>query len=156
MRKDIFIALSLLLFLSTTISYSSSDKAIISQQFSEVQDFKQLKLTGSERDLRISEIRSIKRTTKVDKMLRKARQRKTDYFISLQDDEGQVLFSYAIGNPFVIHLQHLGYEDQISRAFNNNAEIVIYYPSVLEPSSVSLKKNINKKAVTMDRISIMK
>ena len=155
MRKNIFVSLSLLLFLSTSISYSASDKKIIAQQFSDVQDFKELKLTGSDRDLQISGIRSIKRTTKVDKMLRKARQRKTDYFISLQDDEGQVIFRYAIGNPFVIHLQHLGYEDQISRAVNDNAEIVIYYPSALEPSSVSLKKNINKKAVTMDRISIM-
>tara|TARA_B100001175_G_C19272358_1_gene524803 strand:- start:172 stop:642 length:471 start_codon:yes stop_codon:yes gene_type:complete len=155
MRKNIFVSLSLLLFLSTSISYSASDKKIIAQQFSDVQDFKELKLTGSDRDLQISGIRSIKRTTKVDKMLRKARQRKTDYFISLQDDEGQVIFRYAIGNPFVIHLQHLGYEDQISRAVNDNAEIVIYYPSALEPSSVSLKKNINEKAVTMDRISIM-
>tara|TARA_B100001996_G_scaffold378434_1_gene362594 strand:+ start:127 stop:597 length:471 start_codon:yes stop_codon:yes gene_type:complete len=155
MRRNIFVVLSLFLFLSTTISYSASDKAIIAHQFSEVQNFKELKLTGSERDLQISEIRSIKRTTKVDKMLRKARQRKTDYFISFQDDEGQVIFSYAIGNPFVIHLQHLGYEDQISRVVNDNAEIVIYYPSTLEPSSVSLKKNINEKAVTMDRISIM-
>ncbi len=82
-------------------------------------------------------------------------QRKTDYFISFKNDEDQVIYRYAIGNPFVIHLQHIGYEDEISRVIDQNVEIVIYYPSALEPSSVTLKKTINEKAVTMDRVTIM-
>ena len=154
MRKNIFIAFSLLLFLSATISYSA-DKRIITHQFSQVQDFKELKLIGSERNLRVSEINSVKRNVKIDKLLRKSIQRKTDYFISLENDEDQVIYRYAIGNPFVIHLQHIGYEDQISRVINQNAEIVIYYPSMLEPTSVILKKTINEKLVTMDRVTIM-
>jgi hypothetical protein len=154
MRKNIFFAFSLLLFLSTTISHSA-DNSIITNQFSQVQDFKELKLIGSERNLRISEINSVKRNIKIDKLLRKSMQRKTDYFISLKNDEDQVIYRYAIGNPFVIHLQHIGYEDEISRVIDQNAEIVIYYPSALEPSSVTLKKTINEKAVTMDRVTIM-
>ena len=154
MRKNIFFAFSLLLFLSTTISHSS-DNSIIAHQFSQVQDFKELKLIGSERNLRISEINSVKRNIKIDKLLRKSMQRKTDYLISLENDEDQVIYRYAIGNPFVIHLQHIGYEDEISRVINQNAEIVIYYPSSLEPSSVILKKTINEKDVTMDRVTIM-
>ena len=154
MRKDIFIAFSILLLLCTTISHSA-DKNIIADQFSQVQDFKELKLIGSERNLRISEINSVKRNIKVDKLLRKSMQRKTDYFISLENDEDQVIYRYAIGNPFVIHLQHIGYEDEISRVINQNAEIVIYYPSTLEPTSVILKKTINDKAVTMDRVTVM-
>ena len=43
MRKNIFFAFSLLLFLSTTISHSA-DNRIIAHQFSQVQDFKELKL----------------------------------------------------------------------------------------------------------------
>ena len=154
MRKNIFFAFSLLLFLSTTISHSA-DNSIITNQFSQVQDFKELKLIGSERNLRISEINSVKRNIKIDKLLRKSMQRKTDYLISLENDEDQVIYRYAIGNPFVIHLQHIGYEDEISRVINQNAEIVIYYPSTLKPSSVTLKKTINEKAVTMDRVTIM-
>ena len=154
MRKNIFYAFSILLLLSTTISHSA-DKNIIADQFSQVQDFKELKLIGSERNLRISEINSVKRNVKVDKLLRKSIQRKTDYFISLENDEDQVMYRYAIGNPFVIHLQHIGYENEISRVINQNAEIVIYYPSTLEPTSVILKKTINEKAVTMDRVTIM-
>ena len=154
MRKNIFFAFSILLLLSTTSSHSA-DKNIIADQFSQVQDFKELKLIGSERNLRISEINSVKRNIKVDKLLRKSMQRKTDYFISLKNDEDQVIYRYAIGNPFVIHLQHIGYEDEISRVINQNAEIVIYYPSILEPTSVILKKTINEKAVTMDRVTIM-
>ena len=154
MRKNIFFAFSLLLFLSTTISHSA-DNSIIAHQFSQVQDFKELKLIGSERNLRISEINSVKRNIKIDKLLRKSMQRKTDYLISLENDEDQVIYRYAIGNPFVIHLQHIGYEDEISRVINQNAEIVIYYPSSLEPSSVILKKTINEKDVTMDRVTIM-
>jgi hypothetical protein len=154
MRKNIFFAFSLLLLLSTTISHST-DNSIIAHQFSQVQDFKELKLIGSERNLRISEINSVKRNIKIDKLLRKSMQRKTDYLISLENDEDQVIYRYAIGNPFVIHLQHIGYEDEISRVINQNAEIVIYYPSSLEPSSVILKKTINEKAVTMDRVTIM-
>jgi len=154
MRKNIFFAFSLLLFLSTTISHSA-DNSIITNQFSQVQDFKELKLIGSERNLRISEINSVKRNIKIDKLLRKSMQRKTDYFISLKNDEDQVIYRYAIGNPFVIHLQHIGYEDEISRVIDQNVEIVIYYPSALEPSSVTLKKTINEKAVTMDRVTIM-
>ena len=154
MRKNIFFAFSLLLFLSTTISHSA-DNSIIAHQFSQVQDFKELKLIGSERNLRISEINSVKRNIKIDKLLRKSMQRKTDYLISLENDEDQVIYRYAIGNPFVIHLQHIGYEDEISRVIDQNAEIVIYYPSALEPSSVTLKKTINEKAVTMDRVTIM-
>tara|TARA_B100001769_G_C21980023_1_gene526955 strand:- start:356 stop:823 length:468 start_codon:yes stop_codon:yes gene_type:complete len=155
MRKNIFFAFSLLLFLSTTISHSA-DNSIIAHQFSQVQDFKELKLIGSERNLRISEINSVKRNIKIDKLLRKSTQRKTDYLISLENDEDQVIYRYAIGNPFVIHLQHIGYEDEISRVINQNAEIVIYYPSSLEPSSVILNKTINEKEVTMDRVTIMK
>ncbi len=154
MRKNIFFAFSLLLFLSTTISHSA-DNITITSQFSQVQDFKELKLIGSERNLRISEINSVKRNIKIDKLLRKSMQRKTDYFISLKNDEDQVIYRYAIGNPFVIHLQHIGYEDEISRVIDQNVEIVIYYPSALEPSSVTLKKTINEKAVTMDRVTIM-
>lgn len=154
MRKNIFFAFSLLLFLSTTISHSA-DNITITSQFSQVQDFKELKLIGSERNLRISEINSVERNIKIDKLLRKSMQRKTDYFISLKNDEDQVIYRYAIGNPFVIHLQHIGYEDEISRVIDQNAEIVIYYPSALEPSSVTLKKTINEKAVTMDRVTIM-
>ena len=154
MNKNIFFACLLLLFLSTTISYSA-DRSIITHKFSQVQDFKELKLIGSERNLRISEINSVKRNVKVDKLLRKSMQRKTDYIISLQNDEGKVIYNYSIGNPFVIHLQHIGYEDEISRVINQNTEIVIYYPSSLEPASVILKKTINEKAVTMDRVTIM-
>ena len=77
MRKNIFFAFSLLLFLSTTISHSA-DNSIITHQFSQVQDFKELKLIGSERNLRISEINSVKRNIKIDKLLRKSMQRKTD------------------------------------------------------------------------------
>ena len=154
MRTNIFFAFTILLLLSTTISHSA-DKNIIAHQFSQVQDFKELKLIGSERNLRISEINSVKRNVKVDKLLKKSTQRKTDYFISLENDKDQVIYRYAIGNPFVIHLQHIGYEDEISRVINQNAEIVIYYPSALEPSSVILKKTINEKAVTMDRVTIM-
>ena len=58
MRKNIFNSFSILLLLSTTISHSADD-SIIDDQFSQVQDFKELKLIGSERNLRISEINSV-------------------------------------------------------------------------------------------------
>ncbi|HJM71778.1 MAG TPA: hypothetical protein QF857_05610, partial [Gammaproteobacteria bacterium] len=119
-------------------------------------EFKALRLKGSERSLEISEIKNVKRNIRIEKQLRKAMQRKSDYFISLQNDDGSVIYQYGIGNPFVIHLQHSGYEDEIARVINDNAEIMIYYPSKLNPASISLKKTINEKAVTLDRISIMK
>ena len=72
------------------------------------------------------------------------------------DFGAEVIYQYGIGNPFVIHLQHSGYEDEIARVINDNTEIMIYYPSKLNPASISLKKTINEKAVTLDRISIMK
>ena len=48
------------------------------------------------------------------------------------------------------------YINLVARVINDNAEIMIYYPSKLNPASISLKKTINEKAVTLDRISIMK
>ena len=121
-----------------------------------VSEFKALRLKGSETNLEISEIKNVDRNVKIEKQLRKAMQRKSDYFISLQNDDGNVIYQYGIGNPFVIHLQHSGFEDEIARVINDNAEIMIYYPSKLNPASISLKKTINEKAVTLDRISIMK
>jgi hypothetical protein len=128
----------------------------ITLQFADVSEFKALRLRGSETNLEISEIKNVKRNIRIEKQLRKAMQRKSDYFISLQNDDGNVIYQYGIGNPFVIHLQHSGFEDEIARVINDNAEIMIYYPSKLNPASISLKKTINEKAVTLDRISIMK
>ena len=128
----------------------------IGLQFADVSEFKALRLRGSETNLEISEIKNVKRNIRIEKQLRKAMQRKSDYFISLQDDDGNVIYQYGIGNPFVIHLQQSGFEDEIARVINDNAEIMIYYPSKLNPASISLKKTINEKAVTLDRISIMK
>ena len=128
----------------------------IALQFADVSEFKALRLKGSETNLEISEIKNVDRNVKIEKQLRKAMQRKSDYFISLQNDDGNVIYQYGIGNPFVIHLQHSGFEDEIARVINDNAEIMIYYPSKLNPASISLKKTINEKAVTLDRISIMK
>ena len=128
----------------------------ITLQFADVSEFKALRLRGSETNLEISEIKNVKRNIRIEKQLRKAMQRKSDYFISLQNDDGNVIYQYGIGNPFVIHLQHSGFEDEIARVINDNAEIMIYYPSKLDPASISLKKTINEKVVTLDRISIMK
>ena len=115
-----------------------------------------MSLRGSERSLEITEIKDVKRNIRIEKQLRKSMQRKSDYFISLQNDVGNVIYQYGIGNPFVIHLQHSGFEDEIARVINDNVEIMIYYPSKLNPASISLNKTINEKAVTLDRISIMK
>ena len=158
MQKKIFI-ISLLLL---SFGLPNDSNAQISQgnqimlQFADVSEFKALRLKGSETNLEISEIKNVDRNVKIEKQLRKAMQRKSDYFISLQNDEGNVIYQYGIGNPFVIHLQHSGFEDEIARVINDNAEIMIYYPSKLNPASISLKKTINEKAVTLDRISIMK
>ena len=156
MNKNIFLSLSaLLLICLPTFSYSENEGALITQQFSNIQEFKMLTIVGSERNLQISEIKTIKRNIKINKELRKAMQRKSDYFISHQDENNKLIYSYGIGNPFLIHLQHLGYEDQISRVINDHAEIVIYYPSNINAASISLKKTINEKDVVMDRILIM-
>ena len=158
MQKKIFIISLLLLsfglpnYLNAQISQDNQ----ITLQFSDVSEFKALMLRGSETNLEISEIKNVKRNIRIEKQLRKAMQRKSDYFISLQNDDGNVIYQYGIGNPFVIHLQHSGFEDEIARVINDNAEIMIYYPSKLNPASISLKKTINEKAVTLDRISIMK
>ena len=158
MQKKIFI-ISLLLL---SFGLPNDSNAQISQgnqimlQFADVSEFKALRLKGSETNLEISEIKNVDRNIKIEKQLRKAIQRKSDYFISLQNDDGNVIYQYGIGNPFVIHLQHSGFEDEIARVINDNAEIMIYYPSKLNPASISLKKTINEKAVTLDRISIMK
>ena len=158
MQKKIFI-ISLLLL---SFGLPNDSNAQISQgnqimlQFADVSEFKALRLKGSETNLEISEIKNVDRNVKIEKQLRKAMQRKSDYFISLQNDEGNVIYQYGIGNPFVIHLQHSGFEDEIARVINDNAEIMIYYPSKLNPASISLKKTINEKAVTLDRVSIMK
>ena len=158
MQKKIFI-ISLLLL---SFGLPNDSNAQISQgnqimlQFADVSEFKALRLKGSETNLEISEIKNVDRNVKIEKQLRKAMQRKSDYFISLQNDDGNVIYQYGIGNPFVIHLQHSGFEDEIARVINDNAEIMIYYPSKLNPASISLKKTINEKAVTLDRISIMK
>ena len=158
MQKKIFI-ISLLLL---SFGLPNDSNAQINQgnqimlQFADVSEFKALRLKGSETNLEISEIKNVDRNVKIEKQLRKAMQRKSDYFISLQNDDGNVIYQYGIGNPFVIHLQHSGFEDEIARVINDNAEIMIYYPSKLNPASISLKKTINEKAVTLDRISIMK
>ena len=158
MQKKIFI-ISLLLL---SFGLPNDSNAQISQgnqimlQFADVSEFKALRLKGSETNLEILEIKNVDRNVKIEKQLRKAMQRKSDYFISLQNDDGNVIYQYGIGNPFVIHLQHSGFEDEIARVINDNAEIMIYYPSKLNPASISLKKTINEKAVTLDRVSIMK
>ena len=158
MQKKIFIISLLLLsfglpnYLDAQISQDNQ----IALQFADVSEFKALRLKGSETNLEILEINNVDRNVKIEKQLRKAMQRKSDYFISLQNEEGNVIYQYGIGNPFVIHLQHSGFEDEIARVINDNAEIMIYYPSKLNPASISLKKTINEKAVTLDRISIMK
>ena len=158
MQKKIFIISLLLLSFglpNDSISQISQDNQI-ALQFADVSEFKALRLKGSETNLEISEIKNVDRNVKIEKQLRKAMQRKSDYFISLQNNDGNVIYQYGIGNPFVIHLQHSGFEDEIARVINDNAEIMIYYPSKLNPASISLKKTINEKAVTLDRISIMK
>ena len=158
MQKKIFIIS--LLFLSfglpNYLDAQISQDNQIALQFADVSEFKALRLKGSETNLEISEIKNVDRNVKIEKQLRKAMQRKSDYFISLQNDDGNVIYQYGIGNPFVIHLQHSGFEDEIARVINDNAEIMIYYPSKLNPASISLKKTINEKAVTLDRVSIMK
>ena len=158
MQKKIFIISLLLLSfgLPSYLNAQISQDNQITLQFSDVSEFKALRLKGSETNLEISEIKNVKRNIRIEKQLRKAMQRKSDYFISLQNDDGTVIYQYGIGNPFVIHLQHSGFEDEIARVINDNAEIMIYYPSKLNPASISLKKTINEKAVTLDRISIMK
>ena len=158
MQKKIFIISLLLLSFglpNDSISQISQDNQI-ALQFADVSEFKALRLKGSETNLEILEIKNVDRNVKIEKQLRKAMQRKSDYFISLQNDDGNVIYQYGIGNPFVIHLQHSGFEDEIARVINDNAEIMIFYPSKLNPASISLKKTINEKAVTLDRISIMK
>ena len=158
MQKKIFIISLLLLSfgLPNDLDAQISQGNQIGLQFADVSEFKALRLRGSETNLEISEIKNVDRNVKIEKQLRKAMQRKSDYFISLQNDEGNVIYQYGIGNPFVIHLQHSGFEDEIARVINDNAEIMIYYPSKLNPASISLKKTINEKAVTLDRVSIMK
>ena len=158
MQKKIFIISLLLLSFGLTndLDAQISQDNQIALQFSDVSEFKALRLKGSETNLEISEIKNVDRNVKIEKQLRKAMQRKSDYFISLQNDDGNVIYQYGIGNPFVIHLQHSGFEDEIARVINDSAEIMIYYPSKLNPASISLKKTINEKAVTLDRISIMK
>ena len=158
MQKKIFIISLLLLSfgLPNDLDAQISQGNQITLQFEDVSEFKALRLNGSETNLEISEIKNVDRNVKIEKQLRKAMQRKSDYFISLQNDDGNVIYQYGIGNPFVIHLQHSGFEDEIARVINDNAEIMIYYPSKLNPASISLKKTINEKAVTLDRISIMK
>ena len=158
MQKKIFIISLLLLSFGLTndLDAQISQDNQIALQFEDVSEFKALRLKGSETNLEISEIKNVDRNVKIEKQLRKAMQRKSDYFISLQNDDGNVIYQYGIGNPFVIHLQHSGFEDEIARVINDNAEIMIYYPSKLNPASISLKKTINEKAVTLDRISIMK
>tara|TARA_X000001036_G_scaffold250204_1_gene233052 strand:+ start:564 stop:1040 length:477 start_codon:yes stop_codon:yes gene_type:complete len=158
MQKKIFIISLLLLSfgLPNDLDAQISQGNQIGLQFADVSEFKALRLKGSETNLEISEIKNVDRNVKIEKQLRKAMQRKSDYFISLQNDDGNVIYQYGIGNPFVIHLQHSGFEDEIARVINDNAEIMIYYPSKLNPASISLKKTINEKAVTLDRISIMK
>ena len=158
MQKKIFIITLLLLSfgLPNDLDAQISQGNQIGLQFADVSEFKALRLKGSETNLEISEIKNVDRNVKIEKQLRKAMQRKSDYFISLQNDDGNVIYQYGIGNPFVIHLQHSGFEDEIARVINDNAEIMIYYPSKLNPASISLKKTINEKAVTLDRISIMK
>ena len=158
MQKKIFIISLLLLSfgLPNGLDAQISQGNQIGLQFADVSEFKALRLKGSETNLEISEIKNVDRNVKIEKQLRKAMQRKSDYFISLQNDDGNVIYQYGIGNPFVIHLQHSGFEDEIARVINDNAEIMIYYPSKLNPASISLKKTINEKAVTLDRISIMK
>ena len=158
MQKKIFIISLLLLSFGLTndLDAQISQGNQITLQFEDVSEFKALRLKGSETNLEISEIKNVDRNVKIEKQLRKAMQRKSDYFISLQNDDGNVIYQYGIGNPFVIHLQHSGFEDEIARVIDDNAEIMIYYPSKLNPASISLKKTINEKAVTLDRISIMK
>lgn len=158
MQKKIFIISLLLLSfgLPNDLDAQISQGNQIGLQFADVSEFKALRLKGSETNLEILEIKNVDRNVKIEKQLRKAMQRKSDYFISLQNDDGNVIYQYGIGNPFVIHLQHSGFEDEIARVINDNAEIMIYYPSKLNPASISLKKTINEKAVTLDRISIMK
>ena len=158
MQKKIFIISLLLLSfgLPNDLDAQISQGNQIGLQFADVSEFKALKLKGSETNLEISEIKNVDRNVKIEKQLRKAMQRKSDYFISLQNDDGNVIYQYGIGNPFVIHLQHSGFEDEIVRVINDNAEIMIYYPSKLNPASISLKKTINEKAVTFYLISIMK
>ena len=156
-KKILIISLLLLSFgLPNDLDAQISQGNQIGLQFADVSEFKALRLKGSEINLEISEIKNVDRNVKIEKQLRKAMQRKSDYFISLQNNDGNVIYQYGIGNPFVIHLQHSGFEDEIARVINDNAEIMIYYPSKLNPASISLKKTINEKAVTLDRISIMK
>ena len=157
LKKIYIISLLLLSFgLPNDLDAQISQGNQIGLQFADVSEFKALRLRVSETNLEISEIKNVDRNVKIEKQLRKAMQRKSDYFISLQNDDGNVIYQYGIGNPFVIHLQHSGFEDEIARVINDNAEIMIYYPSKLNPASISLKKTINEKAVTLDRISIMK
>ena len=156
-KKILKISLLLLSFgLPSYLNAQINQDNQITLQFADVSEFKALRLRGSETNLEISEIKNVKRNIRIEKQLRKAMQRKSDYFISLQNNDGNVIYQYGIGNPFVIHLQHSGFEDEIARVINDNAEIMIYYPSKLNPASISLKKTINEKAVTLDRISIMK
>ena len=97
MQKKIFIISLLLLSfgLPSYLNAQISQDNQITLQFSDVSEFKALRLKGSETNLEISEIKNVKRNIRIEKQLRKAMQRKSDYFISLQNDDGTVIYQYA-------------------------------------------------------------
>ena len=93
MQKKIFIISLLLLSfgLPNDLDAQISQGNQIMLQFADVSEFKALRLKGSETNLEISEIKNVDRNVKIEKQLRKAMQRKSDYFISLQNDDGNVM-----------------------------------------------------------------
>ena len=98
MQKKIFIISLLLLSFglpNDSISQISQDNQI-ALQFADVSEFKALRLKGSETNLEISEIKNVDRNVKIEKQLRKAMQRKSDYFISLHNDDGNVIYQLII------------------------------------------------------------
>ena len=80
-KKILKISLLLLSFgLPSYLNAQINEDNQITLQFADVSEFKALRLRGSETNLEISEIKNVKRNIRIEKQLRKAMQRKSDYF----------------------------------------------------------------------------
>ena len=148
-RVYIYLILILTLMINPDANASELNNKKILKETDQIDNYNLIVLSGPKDFLSVSSIKNIKNNVKIQKLLRKGRQEKSKYFAVLMDQSNQELYRIAIGDPFTIYAQHIGYENQVASGPNNKVFVELIYPSYVEPASLKI---INSTAISTDNI----
>ena len=140
MKHSILLISIVVFIIIPDISFSNNENHTINHQISNMTDYKMVVLSGTESSFDVSNQIIVPYSPRIEKLIQKGLQKRSDYFVSLYNKEGSVIYKYGVGNPFLIYLQHHGYEDEFSVIKKDKAEIQIYFPAELNPVKISLHK----------------